>query len=251
VLAVGGSGGVKNLLLLLLLHSQREMMMMRHATRVLTRSQSTLTTQLGFEPSAGLQPLFTRESLSELVNSYQRRVTSDLTHMIKDTDYETWSLVDIVRTAHGKSDQARVAQHAAHLYNLDFFLQGLSRTSTEPTEEIKERLVNQFDSYDAFQRLFTRHASSMFGSGSTWLCEHPKLHTLHVFNTYHTDTPLVRSVRQDRPAGETFRPLLALHLWEHAYIRDFGLVGKQEYVDAWWKVVDWNQVWKRMGITAL
>ncbi|RHZ53768.1 hypothetical protein Glove_437g31 [Diversispora epigaea] len=35
-------------------------------------------------------------------------------------------------------------------------------------------------------------------------------------------------------------PLLALNVWEHAYIRDYGLQGKGNYIDNFWDVVDWN-----------
>ncbi|CAG8506179.1 7618_t:CDS:2 [Diversispora eburnea] len=35
-------------------------------------------------------------------------------------------------------------------------------------------------------------------------------------------------------------PLLALNVWEHAYIKDYGLQGKVDYIDKFWDVVDWN-----------
>ncbi|CAG8443558.1 6186_t:CDS:2 [Acaulospora morrowiae] len=43
-----------------------------------------------------------------------------------------------------------------------------------------------------------------------------------------------------------FIPLLALNVWEHAYLRDFGMEGKEKYIDAFWNCVDWYKVEERI-----
>jgi len=40
----------------------------------------------------------------------------------------------------------------------------------------------------------------------------------------------------------TFHPLFALSIHEHAWIQDYGIWGKEEYVKNFWKVLDWEKV---------
>lgn len=41
--------------------------------------------------------------------------------------------------------------------------------------------------------------------------------------------------------------ILALDVWEHAYILDYGAVGKGKYVDAFFKNLNWNVIEKRFA----
>ncbi|KAG9294074.1 hypothetical protein G9A89_001315 [Geosiphon pyriformis] len=44
-----------------------------------------------------------------------------------------------------------------------------------------------------------------------------------------------------------FTPLLVLNVWEHAYLTDYGVNGKEKYIDNFWKCVDWDMVDRRGG----
>ena len=37
-------------------------------------------------------------------------------------------------------------------------------------------------------------------------------------------------------------PLLCVNTWEHAWLHDYGVGGKDAYLRAWWKKIDWSQV---------
>jgi Fe-Mn family superoxide dismutase len=76
-----------------------------------------------------------------------------------------------------------------------------------------------------------------FGSGWTWLVKRDG--QLVVRNTDDADNPL--------RAGDT--PLLCCDVWEHAYYIDYRQE-RPRYVDAFWKVVDWNVVLKRFARAA-
>jgi superoxide dismutase, Fe-Mn family len=37
-------------------------------------------------------------------------------------------------------------------------------------------------------------------------------------------------------------PILCVNVWEHQWIRDYGLLGKKWYLGAWWDHIDWQKV---------
>lgn len=52
---------------------------------------------------------------------------------------------------------------------------------------------------------------------------------------------------QTAPGGTDVVPLLCLNTWEHVWLRDYGVGaggrgGKRQYVQEWWRCVDWNKV---------
>ncbi|CAG8679559.1 15415_t:CDS:2, partial [Cetraspora pellucida] len=47
------------------------------------------------------------------------------------------------------------------------------------------------------------------------------------------------------PHKSKFTPLLCLNVWEHAYLKDFGIHGKDTYIDRFWECVDWTVVHNR------
>ncbi|KAI9794841.1 MAG: hypothetical protein M1816_002969 [Peltula sp. TS41687] len=44
------------------------------------------------------------------------------------------------------------------------------------------------------------------------------------------------------PGGIILNPLLCLNTWEHVWLMDYGIAGKQTYVEAWWDRIDWAVV---------
>ncbi|KAI1390234.1 manganese and iron superoxide dismutase [Hypoxylon trugodes] len=55
------------------------------------------------------------------------------------------------------------------------------------------------------------------------------------------------SQNQTGPGGIDVIPLLCLNTWEHVWLRDYGIGaggvgGKRQFVEDWWKVIDWHKV---------
>lgn len=44
-----------------------------------------------------------------------------------------------------------------------------------------------------------------------------------------------------------FAPLVVMDVWEHAYMVDWGASGRGDYIDAWFKNVDWSVVEARLS----
>ena len=101
-----------------------------------------------------------------------------------------------------------------------------------PSGELGRAIDETFGSFQNFQGRFGLIASNLFGSGWIWLILTRGKLVLYTLPNH--DSPLL--------VGE--RPLLGLDLWEHAYCTEHQW-RQSDYVDAFWKIVDWEAVGAR------
>lgn len=108
----------------------------------------------------------------------------------------------------------------------------------QPAGELTSAIDRAFGSFSNFQQKFTDAALARFGSGWAWLLVQEK--TLVIGSTVNQDTP---AMGKDI-AGLSGTPILALDVWEHAYYLKYQN-RRAEYVDAFWHVVNWQEVQRR------
>lgn len=101
-----------------------------------------------------------------------------------------------------------------------------------PGGNLAAAITSTFGSLDTFKAKIKESALGRFGSGWAWLVVHAG--KLEVVSTANQDTPLME--------GKT--PILGVDVWEHAYYLRYQNK-RADYVDAWWKVVNWAAVEKR------
>ncbi len=120
--------------------------------------------------------------------------------------------------------------HANH----SFFWQILKKNEGgQPSGALAEAINQKFGSFDAFKAEFKKAAGGRFGSGWAWLVLDND-GTVSITSTPNQDTPLME--------GKT--PLLGLDVWEHAYYLKYQN-RRPDYVDAFWNVVNWDEVGSR------
>lgn len=116
-------------------------------------------------------------------------------------------------------------------YNHSLFWKVLSPNGGgEPTGPLAEDLLAKYGSFDAFKEAFNAAALGLFGSGWVWLTPQ-----LDIATSPNQDSPLLEG-------GD--EPLMGLDVWEHAYYLDYKNK-RDDYVTAWWNVVDWAFVASR------
>ncbi|MDA3911950.1 MAG: superoxide dismutase [Bacteroidales bacterium] len=132
---------------------------------------------------------------------------------------------------------AATRNNAGGYYNHWMFWTNLTPESTEMTDKLKAALLEDFGSVDNFKQSFSTAAKSHFGSGWAWLIVLPGNH-LAVVSTPNQDNPLMNVV------PEQGIPILTIDVWEHAYYLQYEN-RRAEYVDNFWKIVDWSAVSER------
>jgi len=107
----------------------------------------------------------------------------------------------------------------------------------KPSGKLLAAIEKDFNSFDAFKTQFSDAGKNRFGSGWAWLIvgADKKLVT---GSTPNQDNPLM-----DIADIKGF-PLLGLDVWEHAYYLHYQN-RRPEYIENWWKVVNWDFVQKR------
>jgi Fe-Mn family superoxide dismutase len=105
----------------------------------------------------------------------------------------------------------------------------------EPRGEVAGAISSSFGSFSAFREQFSAAAApgALFGSGWAWLVASPD-GSLSIETTPNQDSPLM----------EGRLPVLGLDVWEHAYYLKYQY-RRPAYIEAWWNVVNWEEVERR------
>ncbi len=131
--------------------------------------------------------------------------------------------------------QTAIRNHGGGHYNHTLFWKWMSPDGGgEPTGELAANLIEKYGSYQQFVDEFTTKALGVFGSGWVWL---------------QPDLTIITSPNQDTPINNGLAaPLLGLDVWEHAYYLDYKNK-RDDYIKAWWNVVNWDFVASRLLVT--
>ncbi len=105
----------------------------------------------------------------------------------------------------------------------------------EPTGDIAAAINQNFGSFAAFKKQFNEAGAGQFGSGWAWLVRN-KNGKLEVTST----------ANQDSPFSEGKYPILGNDVWEHAYYLRYQN-RRADYLDAWWNVLNWEEINKRFA----
>ncbi|RME44741.1 MAG: superoxide dismutase [Chloroflexi bacterium] len=104
----------------------------------------------------------------------------------------------------------------------------------EPSGALATAINSAFGGFEAFRDQFSKAALGRFGSGWAWLVVDAG-GGLSVLSTANQDSPLM----------DGLTPILGIDVWEHAYYLKYQN-RRGDYVKAWWNVVNWPEVARRL-----
>jgi len=106
-----------------------------------------------------------------------------------------------------------------------------------PSPALAAHLEYAFEGIDAFRKQFMAAAEQVEGSGWGVLVWNPAWRRLEILQALrHEDLTQWGSI-----------PLLVVDVWEHAYYLDYQN-RRSEYLAAWWNLVNWNDVARRLNL---
>ena len=109
---------------------------------------------------------------------------------------------------------------------------------TEPDSRLMEQIIKDFGSYNKFKQQFTEASKTVEASGWCLLVWVPKWSKLEILQCEkHQNLTLWGC-----------KPLLVLDMWEHSYYLQYQ-TKRPEYIDAFWNIVNWNEVNRRYNAT--
>lgn len=154
----------------------------------------------------------------------------------KYPDWQSKSIEEIIINLEQVPEDIRttIRNHGGgHLNHSMFWEMMAPKKSQEPTGTLKDKIQHSFGDMKTFQEQFTQGAVKVFGSGWQWLV------------VDNGELSLISTPNQDSPLTQGKTPVLGLDVWEHAYYLQY-YNKRPDYVAAWWNVVNWEDVAKRL-----
>ena len=100
------------------------------------------------------------------------------------------------------------------------------------SDELNNKIVNDFKSFDNFKQEFIKTANLLTGSGYTFL----------VLNN-ENNLEIINVANQDTPYSYGLIPIMNLDLWEHAYYLDYQN-DRSTYINNFFSIINFDEVSK-------
>jgi superoxide dismutase, Fe-Mn family len=145
-------------------------------------------------------------------------------------------LEDLLKNLAALPESVRTAVRnngGGHVNHAQFWTLMAPGAGGPPKGAIADAISGAFGSFDAFKDQFSKAAMGRFGSGWAWLSDDKGKLVIH------------STANQDTPSMEGRRAIFGLDVWEHAYYLKYQN-RRADYVGAFWNVIDWAEVNKRL-----
>jgi len=103
----------------------------------------------------------------------------------------------------------------------------------EPEGELRAAIEDAFGDVASLRQTVVQNGVGQFGSGWSWVVWNGS--ALEAYSTPNQDSPIMRG----------HEPVLGIDVWEHAYYLHYQN-RRPDYLDAWWNVVNWDEVARRL-----
>lgn len=190
-----------------------------------------------------LEPFIDKETMLIHHDKHHAGYVNNLNDALKENPkFFKMDIFELVRnlTKVPESVKTKVTNNAGGHANHSIFWQIMAPPSGQkPEGKLAEAIDSTFGDFKTFQEKFSQAALGRFGSGWAWLVLDSSTDSgrvaLSVMDTANQDTPFA--------AGKF--PILGIDVWEHAYYLKYQN-RRAEYIAAWWNVVNWKEVEKRL-----
>ncbi|MFT4198485.1 MAG: superoxide dismutase [Pseudoxanthomonas sp.] len=183
-----------------------------------------------------LEPNIDAKTMEIHYTKHHQTYVNSLNAAVEGTEWAELPVEELVARIGELPDKLKgpVTNHGGGHANHSLFWTVLSPDGGgEPGAGVAAAIDAELGSFEAFKKAFTQAAISRFGSGWAWLCV-GKDGKLVVESTANQESPLMQGLT----------PILGLDVWEHAYYLKYQN-RRPEYIEAFYKVVNWPEVERR------
>ncbi|OBX83440.1 superoxide dismutase [Mn] [Moraxella nonliquefaciens] len=190
--------------------------------------------ELGYSYDA-LEPHFDKETMEIHHSRHHQAYVNNANAALEGSEWADKSAEEVIANLDKipADKQTAVRNNAGGHANHSLFWTVL-KTGTELKGSLKDAIVRDFGSVEAFQEQFEKAAATRFGSGWAWLVKQGD--KLAVVSTANQDSPLMGK----DIAGCEGTPIIGLDVWEHAYYLKYQNK-RPDYIKAFWNVVNWDK----------
>jgi superoxide dismutase, Fe-Mn family len=154
----------------------------------------------------------------------------------KHADWQKKSVEEILRNINTVPEDVRTAVRnnaGGHANHTMFWNIMKPNGGGEPHGKIAD-VIKNLGGLAAFQEKFNDAGVKRFGSGWAWLVR-----------SKAGQFEIISSANQDSPLMDGHFPIMGNDVWEHAYYLKYQN-RRAEYLKAWWNVVNWDEINKRL-----
>ena len=188
-------------------------------------------------PSDALEPHIDKQTMEIHHGKHHNAYVTNLNAALdKHPELQSKSLDDLLKGLSSVPEDIRTAvrNNGGGHWNHSMFWQIMGpKAGGPPTGAIAEAITSSFGSFDKLKEELKKAAVGRFGSGWAWVV------------SSGTKLTIESSPNQDNPLMEGRKAVFGIDVWEHAYYLKYQN-RRPDYVDAWWNVVNWSEINKRL-----
>ncbi len=185
---------------------------------------------------AALEPHVDEQTMRIHHDKHHQAYVDNANKALEGTEWADRPVEEVLRSldAVPEDKRAAVRNNAGGHANHALFWEIMSpQGGGEPEGSLGDAIRSSFGSIDELKAQVNDAGIKRFGSGWAWL-------VVRNGSLAVTSTP-----NQDSPISEGQIPILGIDVWEHAYYLRYQN-RRPEYLEAWWNVVNWADVARRI-----
>ena len=189
-------------------------------------------------PPDALEPHIDKQTMEIHHGKHHQAYVTNLNAALeKHPELQSKSVEDLLRSINTVPEDIRTAVRnngGGHVNHTMFWQVMGPNAGGAPTGAIADAINAAFGGFDKFKEEFKKAAVGRFGSGWAWVVDNGGKIAIE-------STP-----NQDNPMMDGKKPVFGIDVWEHAYYLKYQN-RRPDYIDAWWNVVNWNEINKRLA----
>jgi len=188
-------------------------------------------------PSDALEPHIDKQTMEIHHGKHHNAYVTNLNAALeKHPELQSKSVEDLLRGINTVPEDIRTAVRnngGGHANHTMFWQIMGPNAGGQPSGAIADAINSSFGSFDKFKEELKKAGVGRFGSGWAWVIDQGGKLVIE------------SSANQDSPLMEGKKAVFGIDVWEHAYYLKYQN-RRPDYIDAWWNVVNWSEVNKRL-----